>query len=41
MIDLSIPEGKVGLTIFALEEGFELKDDNIAFISSNELFGYT
>lgn len=40
LVDLSIPEGKVGLTIFALEEGFELKDDNIAFISSNELFGY-
>ena len=37
---LNLPKGKLGLTIYSLEEGFELKDENIAFISSNELFGY-
>jgi len=37
---LEIPTKKIGLTIFPLEEGFELKKQNITYISSRELFGF-
>lgn len=37
---LEIPEKKIGVTIFSLEEGFELPDKKIVFVSSRELFGY-
>lgn len=37
---LEIPDKKVGLTIFSLEEGFELRDYNVTYISSRELYGY-
>ncbi len=37
---LEIPKKKIGITIFSLEEGFEIVDQNIAFISSKELFGF-
>lgn len=38
--DLTLPEGKLGLSLFSLEEGFELPDYKIIYISSKELFGY-
>lgn len=37
---LEIPEKQIGVTIFSLEEGFELPDYNIIFVSSKELFGF-
>lgn len=37
---LEIPNKKVGLSIFPLEEGFELKQQSITYISSRELFGF-
>lgn len=37
---LAIPEQKVGIAIFSLEEGFEIGDQGIFFISSKELFGF-
>lgn len=37
---LEIPTNKIGITIFPLEEGFELKEQKIVYISSRELFGY-
>lgn len=37
---LEIPKKKIGVTIFSLEEGFELPDYDLTFISSKELFGY-
>lgn len=37
---LGIPDKKVGVTIFSLEEGFELPEDKIVFVSSKELFGF-
>ena len=37
---LEIPKKKIGVTIFSLEEGFELTDSDITFISSKELFGF-
>ncbi len=38
--DLGIPSKKLGVTMFSLEEGFELTDEGIVFISSKELFGF-
>ena len=38
--DLSISDEKVTLTVFPLEQGFELPTYKICFISSKELFGY-
>jgi len=38
--NLTIPEKKVGIALFSLDEGFELEDQKIFFISSKELFGY-
>lgn len=37
---LTIPTKKIGVTIFSLEEGFELTKAKILFISSKELFGF-
>ena len=37
---LSIPKKKIGVAIYSLEEGFELPDLGITFISSKELFGF-
>lgn len=37
---LTIPNKKIGTTIFSLEEGFELTKEKLLFISSKELFGF-
>ena len=37
---LEIPKKRIGVSIYALEEGFELPDIGIAYISSKELFGF-
>ena len=37
---LSIPKKRIGVSIYALEEGFELPDIGITFVSSKELFGF-
>ncbi len=37
---LNLPKSKVGLTIFSLNEGFELLDEKIAVITSKELFNF-
>ena len=38
--NLTIPNKKLGVTLFSLEEGFELTKEKIVFISSKELFGF-
>lgn len=38
--NLAIPKKKLGITMFSLEEGFELPEQKISIISSKELFGY-
>ena len=38
--NLTIPEKKLGIAMFSLEEGFELTKEKIVFISSKELFGF-
>ena len=38
--NLDIPSKKLGITVFSLEEGFELTKEKIVFISSKELFGF-
>ena len=38
--NLTIPSKKLGVTLFSLEEGFELTKEKIVFISSKELFGF-
>ncbi len=37
---LSLPEKKIGICLFGLEEGFELVDEKICVLSSKELFGF-
>lgn len=37
---LEVPKTQIGVTIFSLEEGFELPDYKMAFVSSKELFGF-
>ena len=37
---LAVPKKKIGISIFSLEEGFELPDYDLTYISSKELFGY-
>lgn len=37
---LTVPTKKLGITLFSLEEGFELTKEKIVFISSKELFGF-
>ena len=37
---LEIPKKRIGVSLYALEEGFELPDLDITFISSKELFGF-
>ena len=37
---LEIPKGRIGVSIYSLEEGFELPDIGITYISSKELFGF-
>ena len=37
---LTIPSKKLGITMFSLEEGFEISDEKNVFISSKELFGF-
>ncbi|MCR5333205.1 MAG: transcription-repair coupling factor [Bacilli bacterium] len=37
---LTIPNTKIGISLFPLEEGFELPDEKVTVISSKELFGY-
>lgn len=38
--NLDISSKKLGITVFSLEEGFELTKEKIVFISSKELFGF-
>ena len=38
--NLSIPDGKLGISLFGLSQGFELPMLKCSFISSRELFGY-
>ena len=38
--NLEIPKKKIGLSLYSLEEGFELPDLGITYISSRELFGF-
>ena len=38
--DLELPKGKLGISLFGLEEGFELSDYKIVYIYAKELFGY-
>ena len=40
MHDLEIPKKRIGVSIYALEEGFELPDVGLTYISSKELFGF-
>ena len=37
---LEIPKKRIGISLYALEEGFELPDLDITYISSKELFGF-
>ena len=37
---LEVPKKRIGISIYALEEGFELPDLGITYISSRELFGF-
>lgn len=37
---LEVPKKHIGVSIFSLEEGFELVKEKITFISSKELFGF-
>ena len=37
---LSVPEKRIGISLYTLEEGFELPDIGLTFISSKELFGF-
>ena len=37
---LEIPKKRIGVCIFALEEGFELPDLGLTYVSSKELFGF-
>jgi len=37
---MSLPVGKLGVAQFNLEEGFELPEQRIAYLTSQELFGY-
>ena len=37
---LEVPKNRLGICIYALEEGFELPDVGITYISSKELFGF-
>lgn len=38
--ELELPKGKLGITVFNLQEGFELVDDHLVFLTSRELLGY-
>ena len=38
--DLAIPNTKIGVSLFPLEEGFELPNEKIVVMSSKELFGF-
>ena len=37
---LEVPKRKIGISLYALEEGFELPDLDITYVSSKELFGF-
>lgn len=37
---LNLPKGRLALSIFGVDEGFELPEQKIAVLSSKELFGY-
>ena len=37
---LEVPKKRIGVTIYALEEGFDMPDIGVAYISSKELFGF-
>ena len=37
---LELPKGKLGMTLFDINEGFELVDERICYLSSKELLGY-
>ena len=37
---IAIPEKNVGIALFSLDEGFELGEEKIFFVSSKELFGF-
>ena len=38
--NLEIPKKRIGVSLYALEEGFELPDLDITYVSSRELFGF-
>ena len=38
--NLEIPKKRIGVSIYSLEEGFELPDIGLTYISSKELFGF-
>ena len=38
--NLEIPKKRIGISLYALEEGFELPDLDITYVSSRELFGF-
>ena len=37
---LELPKKRIGLSLYSLEEGFELPDLDVTYISSRELFGF-
>ncbi len=37
---MNLPDGKLGLTLLSMEEGFELVDEKVAYLTSKEIFGY-
>ena len=37
---LEVPKKKIGISLYSLEEGFELPDLGITYVSSKELFGF-
>ena len=37
---LEVPKKKIGISLYSIEEGFELPDLGITYISSKELFGF-
>ncbi len=37
---MNLPDGKLGICLLSLEEGFELVDEKIAYLTSKEIFGF-
>lgn len=38
--ELDLPKGQLGVTVFNMQEGFELVDEQIVYLTSRELLGY-